>query len=247
MVKRKRLYFDIETSYMLCKTHYIGRKVFLDHRSIVRPAKIICICYKWEDNKRVEYLTWDSKQEDKKMLEAFIKVANQADEIVAQNGDKFDLPWLRTRCIFHRLPMFPKYTTVDTLKASRSYFRFASNRLDYVGGYLGLGHKEKAGEELWDKITFENCQTSMRKMVKYCKRDVILLEDIYRVMKNYIPAKTHFGVKYGGIKRDCPECGSINVKVNKTNITSLGTKKHQLQCKDCGKYHSISEKALNGK
>lgn len=242
----KRLFFDIETSYMLVKTHYIGRKVFLDHRSIVRPAKIICICWKWEHKKKIESLTWDSKQDDKRMIEKFIKIANSADEIVAQNGDRFDLPWIRTRCIYHRIPMFPDYTTIDTLKASRSKFRFASNRLDFVGGYLGIGNKEKAGEELWDKITLENCQVSLKKMVRYCKRDVILLDGVFKIMNPYLVSKTHYGVMIGKDKRSCPECGSDNVRKMVNRVSAAGVKKSQYQCQGCGKYHTITENRKHG-
>jgi DNA polymerase elongation subunit (family B) len=46
-------------------------------------------------------LTWDKKQSDKAMIKAFLKVMAQADEIVAHNGDKFDLKWLRTRALLH--------------------------------------------------------------------------------------------------------------------------------------------------
>lgn len=238
MVKRKRLYFDIETSYMICKSFYIGRKVFLDHKSIISPAKIICICYKWEGEKKTSSLTWDSKQDDKAMLQKFLKVANEAQEIVAQNGDAFDIRWLRTRCIFHRIPMFPNYQTIDTLKASRSKFRFPSNRLDFIGGYLGVGNKIHVDGTLWDRVILEKCPKALKKMVKYCKQDVTLLERIHQIMNPYLPAKTHYGVINGKGKVSCPECGSKNTKKNRRMVSPLGTIKQQYVCKDCGKYHT---------
>jgi hypothetical protein len=63
----------------------------------------------------------------KKMLIEFIKVLNTADETIGHNGDKFDLAWVRTRCLFHGIDMFPSYTTIDTLKVARSKFKFNSN------------------------------------------------------------------------------------------------------------------------
>ena len=97
-------------------------------------------------------LQWDSKQCDKKMLEKFIEVADSATELVGQNGEKFDLPWIRTRCLLHKIPMFPKYTTIDTLKVARSKFRFNSNRLNYIADFLGLGQKIKTEFNLWKDI-----------------------------------------------------------------------------------------------
>ncbi len=37
--------------------------------SIIKERAVICICYKWEDEKEVYYLEWDSKQNDKRMLQ----------------------------------------------------------------------------------------------------------------------------------------------------------------------------------
>ncbi len=101
-------------------------------------------------------MQWDSKQCDKKLLQDFIKVANEADELIGHNGDKFDLAWIRTRCLFHRIEMFPTYNTIDTLKIARSKFRFNSNRLDYIGKFLGLGQKNHTNFDLWKDIMLKN-------------------------------------------------------------------------------------------
>lgn len=241
MIKRRRLFFDIETSYLIVKSFYLGRKVHLDYKSVIKESKIICICYKWEGEREVSYLTWDKAQDDKKMIQAFIKVANSADEIVAHNGDRFDIAWIRTRCIKHGIEMFPSYVTTDTLKAARSKFRFPSNKLDFIGGYLEIGNKIKVDLSLWDNIILNKCAKSLAKMVSYCKMDVRLLERVYLAMKNHLPAKTH----PGNSPVECPECGSGATKISKPRISAAGVKKIQFQCNDCGKYHTISEKEWN--
>ena len=82
----------------------------------------------------------------------FIKIANTADELVAHNGDKFDIKKLRTRCIYHRIPMFPKYQSLDTLKKAKDNFSFISNSLNAIANYLGLGSKmPHEGFGLWIK------------------------------------------------------------------------------------------------
>ena len=136
---RRRLYFDIETSPNIGLFWSAGYKQTIDYSNIIQERAIICICYKWEDEKEVSYLTWDKKQCDKKMLQEFIKVANTADELIGHNGDKFDLAWIRTRSLLHKIDMFPTYKTVDTLKISRSKFRFNSNRLNYIA-QIGRAH-----------------------------------------------------------------------------------------------------------
>ena len=73
--KRKRLFFDIETSPNIGLFWEAGYKKNIDHSNIIKERAIICICYKWEDSKEVGFLTWDSKQSDKKMLQNFIKLS----------------------------------------------------------------------------------------------------------------------------------------------------------------------------
>ena len=101
--KRRRLFFDIETSPNIGLFWQAGYKQKIDYSNIITERAIICICYKWEDEKEVRFLTWDKKKNDKAMLQKFVHVANTADELVGHNGDKFDLAWIRTRCLFHSL------------------------------------------------------------------------------------------------------------------------------------------------
>ena len=234
---RKRLFFDIETSPNIGMFWSAGWKQTIDYSNIIKERAIICICYKWEDEKNVHYLTWDKNQNDKAMLEAFIPISNEADEMVGHNGDKFDLAWIRTRCLFHRIPMFPKYLSIDTLKIARSKFRFNSNRLNYIAQFLGLGQKIHTEFSLWKEILLNNNEEAMTTMVKYCKEDVRLLERIYAELKNHIEPKQNYGMLYESNKQACPECGGEDLKVVSTKTTPAGTLKRQYLCRGCGKHH----------
>lgn len=240
--KRKRLYFDIETSPNIGFFWTAGFKLNISTESIIKERAIICICYKWEEDKVTHSLNWDSKQNDKKMLQDFIKVANEADELVGHNGDKFDLAWVRTRCLFHRIEMFPTYTTIDTLKVARSKFKFNSNKLNYIAKYLGIGQKIHTDYDLWKDIVLNKDKNAMDKMIKYCKMDVILLEKVHKELSLHIPAKTHYGVIFGGDRGSCPECGSDDLIRNNKRVTASGLVKIQLRCKTCGKFHSKTDK-----
>jgi len=240
--KRKRLYFDIETSPNIGLFWSAGYKQNIDYNNIIKERAIICICYKWEDDKKVHSLTWDKDQDDKILLEEFIKIANEADELVGHNGDKFDLAWVRTRCLFHQLNMFPNYITIDTLKIARSKFRFNSNRLDYIAKFLGLGHKIKTDFKLWKNIVLNKDAKALDYMVKYCKMDVVLLEQVHKKLSVHIAPKTHYGVIFGQDKGSCPECGSDELAIAKRRTIASGVKKIQYQCQVCNKYHSKTDK-----
>jgi DNA polymerase elongation subunit (family B) len=240
--KRRRLFFDIEVSPNIGLFWEAGWKKSIGYENIIKERAIICICYKWEEQKEVYHLQWDAKQSDKKMLEAFVKVANEAHELVGHNGDKFDLSWIRTRCLFHGIDMFPNYVTIDTLKISRSKFRFNSNKLDYIGKFLGIGKKIKTDFNLWKDILLNKDKVAMAKMIKYCQMDVVLLEKVYKKLSNHIAAKTHFGVIFGQDRGTCPECGSDDLIISSRRTTALGTKKIQYICKTCNKYHTKTDK-----
>ena len=236
--KKKRLFFDIETSPNIGFFWSAGYKLNVPYSNIIKERAIICICYKWAGDDKVYSLTWDNNQDDKKMLEKFMSVANEASELVGHNGDKFDLPWIRTRCLFHRIPVFPTYTTIDTLKHSRSKFRFNSNRLDYIAQYLNVGEKlETGGFDLWKDIVLNKDKEALEKMVTYCKNDVTILEKVHDQLSNYVPHKTHYGVANSGEKYSCPECGSEDLRFSQKRYTATGTPRIQLQCNECHKYY----------
>lgn len=240
--KRRRLFFDIETSPYVGTFWQPGFKKTISFDDIVEDAKIICICYKWEGEKEVCYLHWDKNQDDKKMLESFIKVANQANELVGHNGDRFDLAWIRTRCLYHRIPMFPTYRTIDTLKIARAKFRLPSNKLDSISKYLNIGQKIKVTFGLWKKIKFEKDRKALDKMISYCKKDVIQLQRVFNEFWIHLEPKVHYGVLFGSDRGDCPECGSDDLRRVVRRTTATGLKKIQYQCQTCGKYHTKTDK-----
>lgn len=229
----KRLFFDIETSPNIVYSWRIGYNLTITPDNIIDERKIICISYKWENSDKIYSLSWDKNQCDRQMLIDFIEQANQADELIAHNGDRFDIKWIRTRCIFHRIPMFPQYKTLDTLKKAKNGFNFNSNKLDYIAQFLGVGAKVKhSGFDMWKNV-MKGDPDAMNEMVNYCEGDIIVLEDVYFTMQNYIKTNTHNGVINNNLKYSCPSCGSEHSELIKNNVTAAGTIKRLMQCTDC--------------
>jgi DNA polymerase elongation subunit (family B) len=239
----KRLYFDIETSLGKFYSWKAGWKINIPHDNIIEEPRIICICWKWNNSDTVHSLDWGKAKDDKKLLKKFIKVANKADQMIGHNGDKFDLKWIKTRCLFHRIETFPKYQTFDTLTAVRSNFRLQSNRLDYISKFLGFsGKSETGGLQLWRDCDL-GVDGAVQKMVDYCKKDVVILEQVFDAINNYVPHKTH-SLQYTELPTfSCPECGSVKTRCNKTRTTAAGTIRRQMHCVKCKKIYTISNKA----
>jgi hypothetical protein len=242
---RKRLFFDIEVSPNVVFSWRSGYKLNIDPDNIIEERKIICVCWKWESKDEVHSLTWDKKQDDKKLLKDFIKVLNTADEIIGHNSDNFDVRWLRTRALLQGVEMLPNYISIDTLKHAKKGFYFNSNKLDYLAKLFGEGQKkDNGGFSTWKKIILDKDADALQLMVDYCKQDVAILEKVFNKMRPYVENKTHYGVLWGEEKYSCPTCSGYHVGLHKRYITKLGTPKYSMRCLNgCPEKFTISHKS----
>ena len=235
----RRLYWDIETSPNIMFSWRAGYKINLDHDNIIRERGIICICYKWEGRDEIGALTWENG-DDTEILETFSVIMGAADEMVAHNGDRFDMRWFNGRNLLLGLPPIPETKTVDTLAIAKRKFFLNSYKLEYLAQKLCGAGKIKTDFSLWKRIVLDNDPQAMADMVKYCKRDVELLEQVHHKLAPYYKPKSHVGVMSGDERWTCPQCGSERVKKSKTRITPMGMKQHQMHCNSCGRYYTIS-------
>ncbi len=235
--------WDIETSPNLGFFWRTGYNIDIGHNAIVEERKIITIAYKWLGERKVHVLTWDKNRDDRTMIEKFLKVAEQADELIAHYGDGFDLPWVRGRCFILGLPPIPKYKTIDTKAWASKYFYFNSNKLDYLSQVMGRKGKIKTDYEMWRKITLHNDQHELAKMARYNAGDVRELEKVYVRMTGFCTPKSHAGVVGGLDKWTCPRCGSDDVSLSKRRTTAAGTEQFQMRCNKDGGFYTINKAA----
>ncbi len=239
-----RLFYDLETSPNVALVWRAGYKLDVSHDSIIKERAIITIAWKWEGEKKVHALTWDREQCDKTMLAKFLVVLAKADEAVAHFGDGFDWPWIRTRCLFHRLKDVPMVKTVDTKAWASRNFYFNSNKLDYIARFLGSDGKIKTEYGMWKDIVLKRCPKAMAKMVKYNRKDVQELEFVHKILMQSVPAKTHAGVLNHGEKWSCPRCASEDVGAEGKRVTLAGTVTKKMRCKVCLGFYAISPKSF---
>ena len=245
----KRLFYDIETSYNIGKFWRTGYNLNIGSQDIIHERAIICVSYKWKDEDKVHTLRWD-KGNDKTLVKEFIKVMNEADELVGHNIERYDNKFMMTRAIKHDILALPKYTNNDTLHIAKRHFTFSDNKLNTIAQFLGLGMKlPHTGLKMWDDIVLYDIlnignkkerDASFDLMTDYCEQDVILTEQVFNKLKLYTEHKTHHGVILGMRKSSCPECGSTNIETVKNVVTKAGTIKWLMKCKDCGTQFFIS-------
>mgnify|MGYP001601343803 CR=1 FL=1 len=224
----KILLLDIETGPNLA---WVWEKYEQDVIAFKKERELLSFAYKWVGDKKVQAHCLHNSTPlrlTKKLWELF----NEADVIVAHNGDSFDIKM--ANAFFAHLGLKPPspYKTIDTLKIARNKFRFNSNKLNDLGKYLNLGEKvDTGGFKLWLGC-LEGSPISWKKMVQYNKRDVELLEKVYLVL---MPWGTT-SISTDGFK--CPSCGSQRVQRRGWGIVGRMFKKQRYQCVSCGRWSS---------
>lgn len=227
----KILFFDIETSFSVMASFSLWPN-HISHNNILNEWHIICAAWKWGHQKRV-YLKKTYDEDDSEIVTALRDAIIEADEIVYHNGDKFDFKKLQTRALINDIGPIPKPRVTDTLKQARKHFGFTSNRLDYIGDYLGLGGKMHTSSGLW-LDALKKKKKAIDEMGVYNKRDVLLLEEVYNKLAPYIDVGYNKNLnKEFGI--DCPKCGSNNLQSRGVRTTKAGKYK-RFQCQDCGSW-----------
>lgn len=232
-MKRKRLFYDIETSF--CKGHFwrpgFGQNI-MPHQ-ITDYAKIISIHWSWEGSDEVKHLHWGlNKQCDKKMLKAFIDEMNKADEIITHNGKRFDTPWIRTRAAFHGIEMHHTYNEIDTYKLCKKYLNLPSNSLKEVCKYFGLESKKDAGGiQTWIDVVYKKDKAALDHLLYYGDGDIVSLKAVFYKLLPYVKPNLQYAVLRGGYKFECPNCGRLGQYKYKY-ATAAGTIQHWLRCSD---------------
>ena len=237
----KVLIYDIETSYNIGKFWRAGYNLNINPGDIIHERAIICISYKWLGEEQVYNLTWDKNQCDKFLLEQFIPILDEADMIVAHNGDRYDLKFIKTRALKHNLKMLINYKQFDTLKVAKAKFMFNSNKLDYISKFLGAEGKISTEMKLWDDIILRKCPIALIKMLDYCDEDVRQLEVVYNALVSWDNPRFHAGVINGKTRQTSPITGSVNIKHIKQMITNSGTVKHIMRDLDTDRLFEMSD------
>lgn len=241
------LFLDIETFPILAHvwTVYEANAV-----SVERNTMICCFSAKWQGGKQVTKALPDFPRykagawDDSRIAKALWELMNEADVIVAQNGDRFDVKKINARLIKHGLTPPAPYKTVDTLKIARNVFGFDSNRLNDLCSFLGIGEKfHTGGFGLWQGCMAGN-EKAWRTMRKYNAQDVRLPESLYDRFLPWTKNHPNVGLHHKGDV--CPRCGSRELiwrglAFNKT------TAYRRFRCGACGGWGRTGENVQKDK
>ncbi|MCH7604950.1 ribonuclease H-like domain-containing protein [Patescibacteria group bacterium] len=230
--KVKILSFDIETSPNKVWSWGIY-EVTIGINQVIQEGYVLCWAAKWLGKSKmmsdaiINYPAHFKKDptSDRKIAETMWKLLDEADIVITHNGDNFDIKWLNTIFLKHKMPPPSPYRSIDTLKASRGSFRFVSNKLAFILKSLGLSQKmENEGFGLWVKCMIGN-KDSWKTMLKYCMQDVKSLEELYYEIRPYIKGHPNLALYQDESALVCTACGSKRIGAN-GSYTS-GTQKYK--------------------
>lgn len=239
--KHKILLFDIESTPIISYNWGIWQQ---DAIEVKEEWYILCFAYKWLGESKVHIISLPDfkgyakdKKNDFKVVEKLWELFNEAEVIIAHNGDNFDIKKANARFIFHGLDSPSPYKAVNTLKIARRYFKFDSNKLDYLGQYLKLGRKlPHTGKHLWFGC-MDGDDKSWKLMKEYNKQDVILLEKVYRKLRSWDKTSPNMNLILGGMI-NCRVCGSLHTRKEGTR-KRLGGLIQEYSCNNCGAWGNV--------
>ena len=228
--KSKVLFLDIETSPNLA---YVWGKWQQDVIAYKEEWQILSYAYKWQGTAKISCTSQRTfgSISDKEVTLSLWKLLSQADVVIAHNGDAFDLKKSNSRFLFYNLPPNTKYTSVDTLKVARKYFKFNSNKLNDLGEHLGLGAKLKhQGFAMWLGCMAGEAK-SWNLMEKYNIQDIVLLEKIYQRLLPWIDSHPNVALMIGR-PNGCNKCGHPKMFKDGFKYTA-SSKKQVWRCHKC--------------
>lgn len=204
---------------------------------IIEDGGLLCVGAKWLNDKQF-YLFSEWEHGHYGMLNMIHAMMSDADAIITYNGDKYDLPKLTGEFVLHGLPPVPPVASIDCIKTVKK-FGFFMNRLAFIGPFLRLGGKEEhEGFGLWRKV-MEGDPHAEKRMERYCKQDVILLEKLYMKIRPFMQNHPHLG----NAGAACPNCGGHHLQSRGTRRTRC-FKVQRLHCQDCGAWSSGTRKKV---
>jgi hypothetical protein len=233
--------FDIETAPSL--GYFWGKLWETDIIGVDTPWYMLCFSYKWLSDKTIythalpDYKRYKKdKEDDTDLAKDLHSLFDEADILIAHNGDRFDIRKANARFIRHGWKPPATYKSIDTLKVARRHFLFDSNRLNDLGEFLGVGKKiPHTGFDLW-KRAMAGDEEAWRQMKAYNRRDVVLLEKVYERLRPYMPNHPNLTL-YTDSPDCCPTCNSKHIQRRGFAVKSTRLYR-RFQCRDCGGWFS---------
>lgn len=215
---------------------------------------ILCACYKVLGEKKTHTIRIDDYKLHKKdctndrlLVKDMVEVLSDADMLVGHYSTRFDLPFLNSRALYHKLDLVAPVPHVDTWRVARNGLKLNSNRLASIAEFLGKRQKTPILNTQWLRAMAGH-KKSIDYVVEHCLADIAVLEETYMTIRplsrehpnvNIMSGKTPEGII-------CPVCG-VAGKMQKRGFRVARTSRTQrFHCQSCGAWSAGNSERIKG-
>lgn len=249
--KQKELIFDIEITPTLSYHWATGGLYDVQIIEVVEDSQILSFAYKWRGEKKIHKIAQcdlpsyvPGKLDDRELVEELIKLFDQADVLIGQNSDKFDIRYVNTRAIMLDIKKPTRSKQLDTKKMANSDFMFPSNALQFLSTKLGSkGKMAHAGF----MTMFKGCKAGDMKYWNMLKKyNGVDIEETEFVLDKFLPWYNRDKPTWQ-TKKQCPHCQGYDTQSKGTQPLRVDGKKHKVLvkryiCKTC----AVADDELSG-
>jgi len=239
MTTPKILLYDLEVTPILGWTYKMWDTNII---RIERDSYIMCFSYQWYGDRKIRNVAQPDYSnlyelypyDDSSVVSDLWELMDEADIVVAHNANRFDNRIATARFLAHNFGPPSPYKSVDTLMSARRYFRMASNSLNDLCEKLELGSKPKDTHgKLW-RDCVDGDMSAWGKMKRYNNQDVMLLSELYGLLRPFITSHPNLGGLVGE-EDACPRCGSVGKSLQRRGFAHTATCTYQRYvCNECG-------------
>jgi DNA polymerase elongation subunit (family B) len=245
----KILLFDLETAPMEMYLWGLKQNGWISPKMIKKSWSILCWSAKWLFDDKVMSGTVNmdeaNKREDGSVVDELWTLLDEADIIIAHNGARFDVRRMNARFALNNLSPPMPYKVIDTLRVIRRSFDLPAYNLDYVNSLFGLETKKgnEEGIQLWKDCVEHDPKRAPRaleKMTRYCKNDVMILEELYVEIRAWIKGHPNMGLYVDTDGEKCTHCGSTELDWRGYYYTPAGRyRAFRCRCGSVGRARSM--------
>lgn len=233
----KVLIFDIETAPIKGYCWDIWQQN-IGLNQIIRDWFVLSYSAKWLGVDGVIYKDLRgcvADEDDAPILGGMWNLLNDADLVITQNGNKFDIKKLNARFIQQGYQPPSTYKRWDSLIVAKREFGFTSNKLEYMTDKMcenkKLKHGKFPGFDLWTECMADNLE-AWEEMEEYNRMDVVSLEELYHKFAAWDRKHPNYNL-YNNPEQHTCRCGSTSFVRNGYAYTGV-SKFQKYRCKECG-------------
>lgn len=161
---------------------------------------MLCFGYRWLGDEKTHVLSVTDYAEfeedvtnDRRIVEDARAILASANVWVTWYGKRFDVPFIRSRLLNHKLPPLPESRHYDGWETARKKLRLHSNRLASVSAFLGVEEKTPLSGPIWVRAAAGH-PSSIDYVKAHCRQDVVVLEQVYRRLRPIATTHPNLGM-----------------------------------------------------